>query len=150
MLRCNTGSIVFIGDAAHAMSPQLGQGCNLGLYDAMVLSDVIRDLGGASEPKRVQRALALYDARRKAHLRFYQFATRWLTPFFQSDHHWLGSLRDSVMSVMCKLPLVEEAMLMSMAGVKRGILRRSIPLQPMTKALCKATITQAESESTAS
>ena len=32
------GRVVCIGDAAHAMSPQLGQGCNMALIDALTLS----------------------------------------------------------------------------------------------------------------
>jgi 2-polyprenyl-6-methoxyphenol hydroxylase-like FAD-dependent oxidoreductase len=150
MLRCNTGSVLFIGDAAHAMSPQLGQGCNLGLFDAMVLGDLIGELGGKSDPARVQGTLARFDSRRKAHIRFYQLATRWLTPFFQSDLHWLGPLRDALMGVMSRLPVMEEAMLLSMVGVKRGVLRRSMPLTPMTEALCSATRPRPEIGATAS
>jgi hypothetical protein len=35
--RWNEGPVLFIGDAAHGTSPQLGQGANLGLLDAMRL-----------------------------------------------------------------------------------------------------------------
>src|SRR5262249_5751419 len=71
--------IVFIGDAAHATSPQLGQGANLALVDAMTLADVF-----AAEAS-VDAALARYTRERRRHLAFYQFATRALTPFFQGD-----------------------------------------------------------------
>ena len=36
--RWNDGPILFIGDAAHGTSPQLGQGANLGLVDAWTLA----------------------------------------------------------------------------------------------------------------
>jgi 2-polyprenyl-6-methoxyphenol hydroxylase-like FAD-dependent oxidoreductase len=113
---------VYLGDAAHAMSPQLGQGCNLALFDAMTLADVFRE---QSDPRA---ALREYGRRRKPHLAYYQFATRWLTPVFQSDHHWLGFLRDIFMGLMCKIPVFEDMMLRSMAGVKRGIFRASLPV----------------------
>jgi 2-polyprenyl-6-methoxyphenol hydroxylase-like FAD-dependent oxidoreductase len=37
-------------------------------------------------------ALANYSAARRSHVRFYQWATRWCTPFFQSDLLPLGWL----------------------------------------------------------
>ena len=36
--RWNDGPVLFIGDAAHGTSPQLGQGANLGLLDAHALA----------------------------------------------------------------------------------------------------------------
>ena len=53
----NMGPVVFIGDAAHAMSPQLGQGSNLALFDAMVLSDMLE---GVETRSGVPHALARY------------------------------------------------------------------------------------------
>ena len=70
--------VVFIGDAAHATSPQLGQGANLALVDAMVLADAVAEAPGDA-------AFALYSRQRRRHLRHYQFMTRALTPFFQSS-----------------------------------------------------------------
>ena len=84
----NTRNVVYIGDAAHAMSPQLGQGCNLALVDAKVLSDSI------AEHTYLPDALDAYSRTRRAHLGFYSWATRMLTPFFQGDEPWFGTLRD--------------------------------------------------------
>jgi 2-polyprenyl-6-methoxyphenol hydroxylase-like FAD-dependent oxidoreductase len=108
------------------MSPQLGQGCNLALVDAMVLADSL-----AGTPTLAE-GLSRYTQSRRAHLRFYQFASRWLTPLFQSDMRVLGAPRDWIMGLMCRVPWLRGQMLRSMAGVKRGILRPSLalPLAP--------------------
>lgn len=115
MHRWATRDVVYLGDAAHATSPQLGQGANLALWDAMVLGDVL-----AAEPHDVARALDRYSRVREDHLGFYQVATRWLTPFFQSDHTWLGPLRDAAMPLMCRLPATSRLMTKSMLGVVSG------------------------------
>jgi len=61
--------LVFLGDAGHAMSPQLGQGVNLALEDASCLAACLRD-------KPLEKALPEYSRRRGPVLRYYQFATR--------------------------------------------------------------------------
>jgi 2-polyprenyl-6-methoxyphenol hydroxylase-like FAD-dependent oxidoreductase len=120
---------VYVGDAAHAMSPQLGQGANLALCDAMVLGECL-----AAEPD-VPRALLRYERARRAHLRFYQFATRWLTPFFQGDHAIAGTLRDLLMPIGLAISPIRAQMVRTMLGIKRGIVRRSLPIDPLRRAL---------------
>ncbi len=114
--------VVFIGDAAHATSPQLGQGANLALWDAMVLADAV-----AAHP-HVDDALAAYSAARRRHLGYYQFATRALTPFFQGDSRALGWLRDLTFPTSRWLGFLRRRMVRTMAGIDRGIVRRPIPL----------------------
>jgi 2-polyprenyl-6-methoxyphenol hydroxylase-like FAD-dependent oxidoreductase len=109
--------IVFLGDAAHAMSPQLGQGANLALMDAMTLADCI-----ASEPS-VPAALECYSRTRRRHLAFYQFATRALTPMFQSDSKVLGWLRDVVFPHSRWFSPLRYRMVRAMCGIDRGIIR---------------------------
>jgi 2-polyprenyl-6-methoxyphenol hydroxylase-like FAD-dependent oxidoreductase len=118
----NTRAVVHLGDAAHAMSPQLGQGANLALWDAMMLADAI-----AEEPSELVRALDRYSRERRSHLGYYQLVTRALTPFFQSDHEVLGVLRDVFMPLAAKLRLGREAMLMGMCGAADGHPWRWVP-----------------------
>lgn len=125
MPRWHAPGAVWLGDAAHAMSPQLGQGANLALVDAGVLADCILE-----EPT-VDLALARYSRERGPQLRFYQLATRWLTPFFQSDTRVLGALRDVFLPIGCAIPWVRRQMVASMLGVKCGVLRPSLPIEPL-------------------
>ncbi len=118
----NTERVVYLGDAAHAMSPQLGQGCNLALLDAWFLSEAMRGR------ENVTDALFTYSRRRRWHLGWYQFITRALTPFFQSDLPWLQPVRDYGFPLATKLPWVRKQMVAAMAGVSRGPWLDLLPL----------------------
>ncbi len=115
--------VVVLGDAAHATSPQLGQGANLALWDAMTLADHLAAADGA-----VGVALDAYSAARRAHIRYYQLAARWLTPLFQSDSRVGGWLRDRAMPLAMRIGPLRRMMIETMAGVRRGIVRRSMRL----------------------
>jgi 2-polyprenyl-6-methoxyphenol hydroxylase-like FAD-dependent oxidoreductase len=114
----NVGRVVYLGDAAHAMSPQLGQGANLALVDAAMLAQAFE---GA---ETVDDALFRYSRTRRGHLGWYQFVTRWLTPFFQSDLLPLGLARDLLFGTACKVPLFRAEMVAMMAGISLGPFRR--------------------------
>jgi 2-polyprenyl-6-methoxyphenol hydroxylase-like FAD-dependent oxidoreductase len=116
------GDAVVLGDAAHATSPQLGQGCNLALWDAMVLADCVADATS------VPAALDAYSRARTRHLGWFQLATRWLTPFFQGDSHLLGWARDAFMPVGARLPWVQRLMIASMCGTANGLVRSRLVL----------------------
>lgn len=103
--------MVALGDAGHAMSPQLGQGVNLALSDASVLASCI-----ANSPS-LDAALRSYGRRRWFHLRFYQLATRWLTPWFQSDHEWLAPIRGLFFGLARQIPPARKFMTRVMAGL---------------------------------
>jgi len=110
----NQGRLIFIGDSAHATSPQLGQGANLALLDAAILSDCL------AFAKDIDAALMNYHHHRRHHLCFYQMASRWLTPFFQSDLSWLGKIRDWSFTPMGRIPFMRRQMLQTLAGLKTG------------------------------
>jgi 2-polyprenyl-6-methoxyphenol hydroxylase-like FAD-dependent oxidoreductase len=121
--------VVFVGDAAHATSPQLGQGANLALVDALALADAL-----AAEPT-VDAALAAYTRARRRHLAYYQLATRALTPLFQSDSRAIGWLRDLAFPLMCRLGPVRRRMVRTMLGVDRGLVRAPLPLAELAAAI---------------
>lgn len=123
MPRWASRNVVFLGDAAHATSPQLGQGANLALWDAMVLADSI-----ATEKHDLARALDTYCRARSEHLKFYQWATRLLTPFFQGDQPLLGGLRDLTMPLLCKIPITNRLMTRCMLGVVDGFTGRLLDI----------------------
>ena len=57
----HAGRVAFVGDSAHAMTPDLGQGGCMAVEDAVVLGWLLRD---AREQQAVQAALAAYTAQR--------------------------------------------------------------------------------------
>lgn len=126
MRRWHERNTVFLGDCAHATSPHLGQGSNLALCDAQQLAVSL------ARHRTLEAALADYSRSRRAHLGWYQFATRWLTPGFQSDHAWIAPLRDRFMPLICRFPPSRQLMLASMAGISRGPLRKPLPVRRPT------------------
>jgi 2-polyprenyl-6-methoxyphenol hydroxylase and related FAD-dependent oxidoreductases len=106
------GRTVFIGDAAHAMSPQLGQGVNMALLDAQALADALATTGD------IEAALQLYPRARRHHVAVYQQLSRWLTPLFQSERDGLARLRDIAFGPLGRMPLARGQMLKILAGMK--------------------------------
>ena len=107
--------LAFVGDAAHTASPQLGQGANLALIDAFTLAGSLRKHDDVAD------ALSGYAASRRNHIRFYQTASRWLTPFFQSDSRIMPLVRDAAFGTLCHMPYVRTEMLRTLSGVKTGL-----------------------------
>lgn len=131
MPRFDAPRLAFIGDAAHATSPQLGQGTNLALEDARVLAACV------SGSRDLSSGLARFSQARQAHVRFYQRASWGLTPFFQSDWQGLSTLRDLAMGALCSFGPSRRLMLETLAGVRSGFAVGRLPLGPIRARLSR-------------
>jgi 2-polyprenyl-6-methoxyphenol hydroxylase-like FAD-dependent oxidoreductase len=105
--------IVLVGDAAHAMSPQLGLGASLALADAWTLAAAIR-----AHPDRLGEALAAHARMRAAHVRYYTWCSRLMTPVFQSDLVPLGWVRDAFLEPVGRIPWVRRQFMMTLMGIR--------------------------------
>ena len=104
--RPHAPALAFIGDAAHRASPQLGQGANMALLDAMALAEALtRD-----DPLRH------YARMRRWHVRSYQAMSALLTPLYQSDSRLLPPLRDHLLAPLGRLPPVRAALTRLVSG----------------------------------
>lgn len=101
--------IVFIGDAFHATSPQLGQGANMGLLDAAALAHAMRT------SVDIESACAAYAALRRSHVRLYQAMSAVFTPMYQSSSRVLPFLRDRGGPLM-SLPMMNALAARAIAG----------------------------------
>jgi 2-polyprenyl-6-methoxyphenol hydroxylase-like FAD-dependent oxidoreductase len=118
--------LAIVGDAAHAASPQLGQGANMALLDARALTLALRD------SEDVGTALRRYAALRRWHVYFYQYLSGMFTPFYQSDGSMLPLLRDWLVAPATRAPLARNFV----AGVVAGVIldpRRRLELGKTTR-----------------
>ena len=103
------------------------QGANLALLDAWALA---RSLDASLRVAPVPVAMAAIHKTlgrsRRGQVRFYQRASRWMTPWFQSGLTPLSWPRDLLMGPLCRSPLLRRQMLLSLAGVKTGLLRSMV------------------------
>lgn len=105
---------LFLGDAAHPMSPHLGQGLNIALLDAYFFAKALEQ--EATWLAACQR----FKRERRCHLSYYRAVTGLLAPFFQSDSAWRGHFRDAVLPWFHRLPWVRGQMALTMTGLKHG------------------------------
>ncbi|MGH8177372.1 MAG: FAD-dependent oxidoreductase [Steroidobacter sp.] len=119
MARPWTGRVVHIGDAAHATSPQLGQGANMGLLDAFALQRAL----SASED--LPRALRRYARMRYWHVRMFQAASAIFTPFYQSDSRTLPFIRDRFTAPISRLPVANALLARLVSGMTAAPLGRT-------------------------
>lgn len=112
--RWHTGRLLFLGDAAHAMSPHLGQGANLALADAAAFARHFAATGD------FERTATAFEAERIPAVRPYSRLSWALTPFFQSGSRILGWGRDLALPLFGATPPLRRLMARALAGALGG------------------------------
>jgi 2-polyprenyl-6-methoxyphenol hydroxylase-like FAD-dependent oxidoreductase len=97
---------VLVGDAAHAMAPNVGQGANSALVDAAVLLD---ELGRASS---VSDALTAYERRRRPRVKRVATMAARLGQVAEWTNPVARAMRDRVLMPMANMVARPDAMAM--------------------------------------
>ena len=103
--------LVHIGDAARATSPQLGQGANMALLDALALACALETHSALAD------ALQAYVRMRYWHIRTFQWASAMFTPFYQSDGRVLAFVRDWLAGPISNLPIGRQVLVRLVSGM---------------------------------
>jgi 2-polyprenyl-6-methoxyphenol hydroxylase-like FAD-dependent oxidoreductase len=101
---------VHVGDSWHCASPQLGQGANMALLDALALARAL------ATQSNLDAALGEYARLRTFHIKLYQLASWMFTPAYQSDNAAFAFLRDWIMSPLSRAPLAPAVLAALVAG----------------------------------
>ncbi|MDP8938936.1 MAG: FAD-dependent monooxygenase [Actinomycetota bacterium] len=88
--RWGTGRVTLLGDAAHPMTPSLGQGACQAIEDAAVLADALRGAKSAAE------ALRSYERRRVGRTASIVLRSRRMGRVMQSENPLVCGLRDAL------------------------------------------------------
>jgi 2-heptyl-3-hydroxy-4(1H)-quinolone synthase len=89
-----SGSVVLVGDAAHAMTPNIGQGACMSIEDAGILVECL------AENNSKFAALMDYQNRRAKRVNFLSLNSFWLGNVGQMQSSWMGGLRNRIFSMI--------------------------------------------------
>lgn len=105
------GRLIALGDASHATSPQLGQGCTMALLDSWLLANFLKGNGND-----LHDALEAWWNARKFQLAYVRHLSRFLTPLYQSENDLYSIFRDWIMAPLGRLPFFYNLQLKTLAS----------------------------------
>jgi 2-octaprenyl-6-methoxyphenol hydroxylase len=109
--------LAIVGDAAHGIHPIAGQGLNLGLRDAIALSDMLVDAHARGEDPGSPALLQRYQRARRADVISMLIATDGLDRLFSTNLAPIRLLRDLGIAAVHRMP-----------GLKRAFMRQAMGL----------------------
>jgi 2-polyprenyl-6-methoxyphenol hydroxylase-like FAD-dependent oxidoreductase len=122
-----TGNVLFIGDCAHGMSPQLGLGANMAIYDGLLIGEILK--------ANHDEIASLHQLRKIRHQQnlFYHRVSRLMTPFFQSGSNVRGWVRDMTFPLLPNIPFLDRMMVETLYGTRSGLFSRIYPGDAFSK-----------------
>jgi len=106
------GRVIFAGDSAHIHSPVGGQGMNTGMQDTFNLA---WKLAAVIQKKSTPRLLASYNTERHAVAKKVLAGTTKMTEIVTLKNAFLIALRNTVMSLLFKISLVQKKIIMNIS-----------------------------------
>ena len=101
-----------IGDAAHGIHPIAGQGLNLGLQDAMALTDLLENAPDPGAPE----ILAAYQAARRPANMLMLAATDTLDRLFSTNNPAIRLVRDLGLAAVDRMPRLKRRFMLAAMG----------------------------------
>lgn len=93
----HAGNIVLVGDSAHTAHFSMGSGTKMALEDGLALADALGNASDLDTPTGIERALASFEAARRADVRKLQQAARPSLAWWESFRHHLDRDVEQVM-----------------------------------------------------
>jgi 2-polyprenyl-6-methoxyphenol hydroxylase-like FAD-dependent oxidoreductase len=112
-----SGRLVLLGDAAHAMPPNLGQGANSALVDGVILAE---ELVGTSS---VEDALLRYDKRRRPRARRVQRTAEMLQRLCGVERVAALRARDALLTGFARFPRLSDGAIRRALAADVGVVR---------------------------
>lgn len=106
--------IAFIGDIAHAMSPQLSQGASFALLDAKSLAESL------FKYKDTKTALKHFYKKRRTQINYYYYTSKITTSLYQSDKK-IAWIRNTFLSWLLKIPFFANIVTETVLGYRKGL-----------------------------
>ncbi len=116
--RVTAERLAVVGDAAHGIHPIAGQGLNLGLRDAIALSNLVLQAHGAGQDIGSPALLDRYGRIRRLDTVSMLLATDGLDRLFSTDNPLVRAARDLGIGAVHRLP-----------GLKRAFMRQAMGLR---------------------
>jgi 2-polyprenyl-6-methoxyphenol hydroxylase-like FAD-dependent oxidoreductase len=118
------GRAALLGDAAHPMTPNLGQGGCTAIEDAVILARCLHDIGPAPAAAAISHALSRYQRARYRRTASIVRQSRFLGWWGQRPSAWQCRARDAIFRIIS--PLTFERSMMQLGAYDAG----SAPLEP--------------------